>query len=162
MCLSGTKDLMRVGRKWKMINIQVTFRLRKPTKTFRKSEKLFAKINVWVWEWLQTWLVLPVLQRDSATNLAEEAAESLEEQRLDAASGQCPSSQRPWTTSIFADLAPSDLFLYTELKSVLKGTHFPSVWRGEGKNGTASERPGVWWAIALLWTMEDTNAAVCR
>ena len=56
MCLSDRTDLMRVGRKWKMINIQVTLRLRKPTKTFRKSVKLFAKIDVWVWEWLKTWL----------------------------------------------------------------------------------------------------------
>ena len=58
MCLNCTKDLGRVGRKWKMINIQVTLRLRKPTKTFRKSVKLFTKIDVWVWEWLQIWLVI--------------------------------------------------------------------------------------------------------
>ena len=64
MCLTGTKDLVRVGRKWKMINIQVTLRLRKPTKKFRKSVKLFAKIDVWVWEWLQTWLVLSQRQCD--------------------------------------------------------------------------------------------------
>ena len=37
MCLSATKDIVRVGMKWKMINIQVTLQLRKPTKTFRKS-----------------------------------------------------------------------------------------------------------------------------
>ena len=55
MCLSDTEDLVRVGRKWKMINIQVTLRLQKLTKTFRKSAKLFAIIAVWVWEWLQTW-----------------------------------------------------------------------------------------------------------
>ena len=32
VCLSGTKDLMRVWRKWKMINIQVTLRFQKLTK----------------------------------------------------------------------------------------------------------------------------------
>ena len=64
MCLTGTKDLVRVGRKWKMINIQVTLRLQKPTKTFRKSVTLFAKIDVWVWEWLQTCLVLTERQCD--------------------------------------------------------------------------------------------------
>ena len=62
MCLSGTKDLVRVGRK--MIKIQVTLRLRKPTKTFRKAVKMFAKFDVWVWEWLQTWLVLTERQCD--------------------------------------------------------------------------------------------------
>ena len=40
------KDLVRVRKKWKMINIQVTLRLRKPTKTFRKSVELFTKIDV--------------------------------------------------------------------------------------------------------------------
>ena len=40
------KDLVRVGRKWKMINIQITLRLQKPTKTFRKSVKLFTKIDI--------------------------------------------------------------------------------------------------------------------
>ena len=64
VCLSGTKDLVRVERNWKMINIQVTLRLRKPTKTFRKSVKLFAKIDVWVWKLLQTWLVLTESQCD--------------------------------------------------------------------------------------------------
>ena len=38
--------------------------------------------------------------RDSATNLVEEAAESLEEQSLDPASGQCPSSQRPFALEV--------------------------------------------------------------
>ena len=47
-----------------MIKIQVTLRHRKPTKTFRKSVKLFAKIDVWVWEWLQTRLVLTERQCD--------------------------------------------------------------------------------------------------
>ena len=46
VCLSSIKDLVGVGKKWKMINIQVTLRLRKPTKTFRKSVNLFAKIDV--------------------------------------------------------------------------------------------------------------------
>ena len=36
------------------------------------------------------------INRDSVTNLAEEAVESLEEQHLDATSGQYPSSQRPF------------------------------------------------------------------
>ena len=44
MCLSGTTDLVRVGRKWQMINIQVTLRLRKPTKTLRKSVKLSVRM----------------------------------------------------------------------------------------------------------------------
>ena len=155
MCLSGTKDLVRVGRKWKMINIQFTLRLQKPTETFRKWMKLFAKIDAWVWELLQTCGYIP---RDSATNLAEEAAESLEEQRLDAASGQCPKSQRPfgqevssrqthsntWTSFTFADLAPCDFFLYSKVKSVLKGTIFHQLMRWRQK------RHSYWMAWALM------------
>ena len=63
---SGTKDLVGVERKWKTINILVTLRLRKPTKTFRKSVKFFAKIDVWVWEWLQTWWILTERQCDKS------------------------------------------------------------------------------------------------
>ena len=40
------------------------------------------------------------INRDSATNLAEEATEYLEEQSLDAASGQYPSSQRPFALEV--------------------------------------------------------------
>ena len=58
------KNLVRVGRKWKMINIQVPLRLRKATKKFRKSDKFFSKIDVWVWEWLQTLWVLTETQCD--------------------------------------------------------------------------------------------------
>ena len=170
MCLSGTKDLVRARRKWKMINIQVTLWLRKPTKTFRKSVKLFAKTDVWVWEWLQTWLVLTERQCDKHCRRSGRISGRT--------SGCCIRTMPKLTTlfcsrsffpinafeylniSIFMDLAPCDLFLYTKVKSVLKGTHFPSV--DEVKASTATERPGGWWAVAQLWTMEDTNAAVCR
>ena len=40
------------------------------------------------------------INKESATNLAEEAAESLEEQSLDAASGQCPSSEHPFALEV--------------------------------------------------------------
>ena len=39
---------------------------------------------------------------DGATNLAEEEAESLEEQSPDSASGQCPSSQRPFALEVYS------------------------------------------------------------
>ena len=40
------------------------------------------------------------INRDSATILAEEAANSLEEQSLDTASGQCLSSQLPFALEV--------------------------------------------------------------
>ena len=71
----------------------------------------------------------------------EEATKFLEEQLLDAASGQCPSSQRPfgqevscrwmhsnvWTSSIFAGFGTLWYFLFPKMKSVLTGIRFPSV-----------------------------------
>ena len=43
MCLSGAKELVRVEREWKMINIQVTLRLRKATKKIQKIGEIVCK-----------------------------------------------------------------------------------------------------------------------
>ena len=40
-------------------------------------------------------MIADIVGINRETNFVEETAESLEEQSLDAASGQCPSSQRP-------------------------------------------------------------------
>ena len=153
-----------------MINIQVTLRLWNPIKTFRKSVKLFAKIDIWAWEWLQTWLVLSERQCDKPCGRSYGRTKS----------GCCirtmPQLTTPFCSGSFfpinaleyfnilhiCGLAPCDFFLYTKVKSVLKGTHFPSVEEVNVKTAQLLNGPGGWWAVALLWTMEDTNAAVCR
>ena len=173
MCLIGTKDLVRVGRKWKMINIQVTLWLRKPTKTFRKSVKLFAKIDIWVWEWLYTWLVLTERQWDKPCGRSVRISERTK-------SGCCirtmPQLSTPFFSISFFSINVfeylnilnirgfSTLYLFSvhQSENCTEGNPFSISWRGDGKNGTATERPGGWWAIALFWTMEDTNAEVCR
>ena len=170
MRLSGTKDLMRVRRKWKMINIQVTLRLRKPTKTFRKSVKLFAKIDVWVWEWLQTWLVLTERQCDKPCGRSGRISGRT-------TSGHCirtmPQLTMPFCSVSFFPINAfeylnflhicgySTLWLFSvhQSEKCTEGNPFSICWRGEGKNGTATERPGGWWAIALLRTMEDTKSS---
>ena len=171
MCLSGTKDLVRVGRKWKMINIQITLRLRKPTKKFRKSVKLFAKIDVWVW--LQTWLVLTERQCDKPCGKSGRISGRTK-------SGCCIWTLPQLTTSFYSrsfflinafeylnfllNRGFSTLWLISvhQSEKCTEGNPFSISWRGEGKNGTATKRPRGWWAVALLWTMEDTNEAVCR
>ena len=173
MRLNCTKDLVRVGRKWKMINIQVTLRLRKPTKTVRKSVKSFAKIDVWVWEWLQTWMVLTERQCDKPCGRSGRVSGRTK-------SGCCirtmPQPTTPFCSSSFFPINAFQylnilhihgfstlwLFFCTPKWKVYWRNSFSISWRGEGKNGTATERPVGWWAIALLWTMEDTNTAVCR
>ena len=173
MSLSDTKDLVRAGRKWKMINIQVTFRLRKPTKPFRKSVKLFAKIDVWVWEWLQTWLVLTERQCDKPCGRSGLISGRTK-------SGRCirtmPQLTAPFSSRSFFPINAfeymnilhiggfSTLWLFSvhQSEKCTEGNPFSVSWRGEGKYGTATKRPGGWWAITLLWTMEDTNVAVCR
>ena len=154
MCLSGTKDLMRVGRKWKMINIQVTLRFRKPTKTFRKLVKLFAKIDVWVWEWLQTWLVLTERQCDKLCGRSGRISGRT-------TSGCCirtmPQLTTPFCSRSFFPINAFEylkiphisgfsslwLFLYTKVKSVLKGTHFPSVEEVKAKTAQLLNGLGV-------------------
>ena len=167
MCLSGTKDLVRVGRKWKMINIQVTLWLQKPTKTFRKSVKLFAKIDVWVREWLQTWLVLTERQCDKSCGRSSRISGRTK-------SG-CWIRTMPQLTTPFCSRSffPINAFKYLNILHIhgfstlwhfsvhqsekcTEEKPFSISWRGEGKNGTATERPGGWWTVALLWT------AVCR
>ena len=159
MCLSGTKDLVRVDRKWKMINIQVTLRLRKPTKEIQKISEIVRK----------DWRLSVRMIADMVGFNRETVRQTLPKKRPNLwknKSGCCimtiPQLTTPfcsrsffpinhsntWTSSIIADLAPCDIFLYT-LKR----------WR---QKGTATERPGSLWAIALLWTMEVTNAEVCR
>ena len=164
---------MRVGRKWKMFNIQVTLRLRKPTKTFWKSVKLFVKIDVWVWRWLQIWLVLTERQCDKPCGRNGQISGRTK-------SGCCirtmPQLTTPFCSRSFFPINAfeylnilhiggfSTLWLFSvhQSEKCTEGNSFYISWRGEGKNGTASERPGGWWAIALLWTMEDTNTVVCR
>ena len=158
------KDLVRVGRKWKMINIQVTLRLRKTTKTFRKTVKLFTKIDVWVWEWLQAWLVLTEKQCDKPCGKSGQISERTK--------SRCCIRTMPQLTTPFCSRSffPINTFEYLNILHICRfstlwlfSVHpFSISWRGEGKNGTATEQPGSWWAIALLWTMEDMNAAVCR
>ena len=159
--------------KWKMINIQVTLRLRKLTKTFRKSVKLFAKINVWVWEWSQTWWVLTERQCDKSCGRSGRISGRT--------TSECCIRTMPQLTTPFKwrSFFSINAFQYLNILHVrgfgilllfpvlqsekyTEGDQFSISWWGEGKNGTATERPGGWWAVALLWTMEDTNAAVCR
>ena len=168
MCLSGTKDLVRVGRRWKMINFQITLGLRKQTKTFRKSVKLFAKIDVWVWKWLQTWLVLTERQCDKPCGRSGQISGCCIRTMPQLTMPFCARSFFPINAfkylSILHISGFSTLWLFPvhQSEKCIEGNPFSISWRGDGKNGTATERPGGWWAIALLWTMEDTNAAVCR
>ena len=164
---------MRVGRIWKMINIQVTLRLRKPTKTFIKSVKLFAKNDVLVWEWLQIWFVLTERQRDKPCGRSGRISGRT-------TSGRCIRTMpQPTTPFCSRSVFPINAFEYLNILHIsgfstlwlfsvqqnekcTEWNPFSISWRGEVKNGTATERPGSWWAVALLWTMKDTNAAVCR
>ena len=159
--------------KWKMINIQVTLRLRKPTKTFRNSVKLYTKIDVWAWEWLQIWWVLTERQCDKSCG------------RIGRISGRTTSGccirtmlqlTTPFRSKRFLPINAlqylnilhiqgfSTLWLFSvpQSEKCTEGNPFSTIWWDEGKNGTGTERPGGWWAVALLWTMDDTNAAVCR
>ena len=173
MCLTGTKDLVRVGRKWKKINIQVTLRLWKLTKTFRKSVKLFAKIDIRVWEWLQTWWVLTERQCKKSFGRSGRISGKTK-------SGCCIRTMPQLRTPFYSrSFFPINVFEYLNILHIrgfrnlwlfsvhqsekcTEGNPFSICWSGVGKNGTATERPEGWWTIALLWTMEDTNAAMCR
>ena len=171
MCLSGTKYLMRVGRKWKMINIQVNLRLQKLTKTFRKSVKLFAKIAVWVWEWLQTRLVFS--ERVRQTLRKKQPISGRTKSRCcirtmpQLTTSYCSRSFFPINAFEYLNILHIGRFSTLWLFSVHQSEKYTQEnpisisWRGEGKNGTATERPGGWWAVAELLTMEGTNAAVC-
>ena len=159
MWLSGTKDIVRVGRKWKMINIQVTLRLRKPTRTFRNSVKLLAKIDVWLWERLQTWWVLTEGQCDKSWGRSGRISGRTK-------SGCCIWTMPQITTHFYSrSFFPINAFQYLNILHIRgfgtlwhssvpqsEGNPFSISWWGEGKNGTATERPRGWWAVALLWT----------
>ena len=94
MCLSSTNDLVKVGKKWKMINNPGHPLTLKTDQKIQKISEIVCKVRR-----LSVRMIADMvgINRETVrTNLAEEAAESLEEQSLDAASGQCPSSQRPF------------------------------------------------------------------
>ena len=168
MFLSGTKDLVRVGRKWKIINIQVTLRLRKQTKTLRKSVILFAKIDVWVCKWLKTWWVLTervrqimwkkrpnlwknvwMLHQDNApAHNALSVKMFLPDKRISILE-HSPYS-RIWH--------PVTLFCTTKWKVYWREPIFHQLMRWRQKLHSYWM---TWGLIALLWTMEITNAAVC-
>ena len=79
-----------------MINIQVTLKTSKTDQNIQKISKIVRLDRR-----LSVRMIADMVRinRESATNLAEEAAESLEE-RLNAASGQCPNSQSPFALEV--------------------------------------------------------------
>ena len=168
MCLSGIKDLMRVGRKWKMINIQVTLRLRKLIKTFRKSVKLFTKINVWVREWLQTWWILTERQCDKPCGRSGRISGRT-------TSGRCirtmPQITTPFCTRSFF---PINAFEYLKILHI-RG--FSTLWLSsvhQSERCTKGNPFSISWRVEDYWTVwglmsystalnnGGMNAAVCR
>ena len=142
-------------------------------KRFSVGREELENIDVWVWKWLQKWLVLTEGQCDKPCGRRGQISGRTK-------SGCCIRTMPQLTTSLFSrSFFPINAFEYLnnlhirgfstlwhfsvhQSEKCTEWNPFSNSWRDEGKNGKANERPGGWWAIALLWTMEDTNAAVRR
>ena len=153
MCLSGTKDLGRVGRSGRWWKSRSPFDFENWPKHWENQWNCSQRY-VWVWEWLQTWLVLTKRQCDKFCGRSGWISGRTK-------SGCCirtmPQLTMPFCSRSFFPIntfkylnilhicgfSTCDFFLYTKVKSVLKGTQFPSVDEVKAKTAQVLNGLGV-------------------